>query len=429
MTATEPAAADVIADQAVAAANAAAAADADAAIAAMAARAAADGVAEGTPRIAVVQPGHFAEARRIVASGRSEPYFGMTHSVESLDRLLAGRPHLVVSLDAPDGSSVEGDGVLVGATLRPTRWPGGGTWAAMERARRIVRLLAGFRPTHLLLRIGGLMGGMVLRYALRSRVSTLAVFAAVFDRGCLYERLVNGWVARMLNDPLVHAAGNHRRPAVESMIECGLDPAKARAWDWPGTRHPRDLPPKDPPAAGRPAEIVFAGNLIEEKGVGDLIRAAATLPADRARLTVIGDGDAAESFRAMAEALAPGRVDFTGRLGNDEVFARMRAADIVCVPTRHRFTEGFPMVLTESLAARTPVVCSDHPAITRALREGEGVRFFPASRPDELARVLSAVASDPAGYAKLSRTTADAFARVECPATFGDLLDDWQKGF
>ena len=56
----------------------------------------------------------------------------------------------------------------------------------------------------------------------------------------------------------------------------------------------------------------------------------------------------------------------------------LAAATLVCVPSRHEFPEGFPQTLTEALAARTPVVASDHPVFTRVLRDGEGVRYFPA---------------------------------------------------
>ena len=39
------------------------------------------------------------------------------------------------------------------------------------------------------------------------------------------------------------------------------------------------------------------------------------------------------------------------------------------------------------------------------------------------------VLADPALYARLSEATAAAFARVECPVTFGDLIERWQETF
>ena len=73
----------------------------------------------------------------------------------------------------------------------------------------------------------------------------LALFAGVFPRGRRYDRLLTGEIVRLLNRPLVFAAGNHRRPATDSMIEAGLDPRKAVAWDYTGvTRDPADFPVK-----------------------------------------------------------------------------------------------------------------------------------------------------------------------------------------
>src|SRR5262245_54172668 len=67
-----------------------------------------------SPRIAVVQHGDVREARRLRAAGLPEPYYGMHYSQGFLDRWMAGRPHLVVSLDGPAYRERQGDGLLVG---------------------------------------------------------------------------------------------------------------------------------------------------------------------------------------------------------------------------------------------------------------------------------------------------------------------------
>jgi glycosyltransferase involved in cell wall biosynthesis len=119
---------------------------------------------------------------------------------------------------------------------------------------------------------------------------------------------------------------------------------------------------------------------------------------------------------------------FLGRVGNDEVFRRMAAATVVCVPTRHEFPEGFPLTMTEAFTAHTPVVASDHPVFTRVLKDDEGLRYFPAGDPAALARTLGRVTEDPTEYAELSRQTTTAFDRLQCPVRFHEVIQDWLPG-
>ena len=124
-----------------------------------------------------------------------------------------------------------------------------------------------------------------------------------------------------------------------------------------------------------------------------------------------------------------GHVHFTGRISNDEAFSRMCVADLVCVPSRPEFTEGFPLTLTEALASRTPVLVSTHPVFTSAFRQRCGVSFFEAGNPTSLADAAQELLQNPALYEQISRESADAFDQVACKLLFGDLLRDWAATF
>lgn len=374
-----------------------------------------------TERIALVQHGDYPGARRLVAAGAPEPYFAMAYSVRTLDDFLRGRPHLVLSLDEQSPTERNTDGEYIGLPLPGGRGPR--SLAYWRWGGQIVRELRRFEPTHLLLRTGGLVAVRALRYAAKHGVNTCAIFASFFDTATRHDQLVNPWVTRLLNRPNVRLAGNHRWPATDSMIACGLQKEKAAAWDWPGIPHPRDHQAKqlDP---GREPEIVYIGMAIVPKGLTDLVDAVALLRqrGRLVRLTVIGDGDALPGLRARN---VPG-VTILGKVGNAEAFARLKAADLACVPSRPEFREGFPLSLTEALAARTPVLASDHPVFLTGLVDGEGVRIFRASDPTAIADAAERVLSDPAEYARLSESTGAAFARLECPTSFGDLLQRWR---
>lgn len=377
-----------------------------------------------TPRIAVVQHGDAREARRLRAAGAPEPYYGMHYSQGFLDNWLAGRPHLIISLNSPEYQDPQGDGVLVGLPEPPPMRPLPGTVRQLRWAYQIVRELDRFRPTHFLLRTGSLLAAILLRTALRRHWRTLAMFAGFFPNTRRYDRLVTSQIVRCLNHRLVFAAGNHRQPATESMTEAGLNPRKAVAWDYPLARDPADFPFKH--LTPGPLEVVYAGAMSGAKGVPDVIAAVAQLrTAGRdVRLTLCGTGPDLAAFQAQAAPLGPAAT-FLGRVGNDEVFRRMAAATFVCVPTRPEFPEGFPLTLTEALTAHTPVLASDHPVFTRVLADGDGLRYFPAGDGAALARVMAALADDPAGYAELSRRTSVAFARLQCPVRFHEVIEAW----
>ena len=72
-------------------------------------------------RLAVVQYGDYAKALHMVRTGGKEPYAGMRHSVEALEDLFSGIPHLVISLNAPPSREVVGDGLLLGIPSPPPR--------------------------------------------------------------------------------------------------------------------------------------------------------------------------------------------------------------------------------------------------------------------------------------------------------------------
>ncbi len=376
------------------------------------------------PRIAIVQHGDVREARRLRAAGAAEPYFGMHYSQGFLDRWLADRPHLIVSLNAPQYRERHASGTLIGLPepRLPRRVPR--TLSQLCWANRIVRELRRFQPTHLLLRTGTLLAAVLLRTAVRHHWSTLAMFAGLFSTARRYDRIVTRQIVRFLNHPRVFAAGNHRRPATDSMVEAGLDPRKAIAWDYPLARDPADYPIQE--LFDGPIEVVYAGSMVESKGVGDAIEAVRQVRAagHDVRLTLCGDGPDLGRFRQQAASLGAAAT-FLGRVGNDEVFRRMADATFVCVPTRPEFPEGFPLTLTEALTAHTPILASDHPVFTRVLADGEGLRYFPAGNSDALARLIGKLTLDRLAYAELSRRTSDAFEKLQCPVRFHEVIEGW----
>lgn len=385
----------------------------------------------GPLRFAAVQYGNYAEALRLRAAGGPEPYFGMYYALEVLESLFGDHPHLMISLNAPHEEEQRGSGVLVGlpspspSRLLPATIP------AWFWARAIRNRAARFHPTHLLLRVGDpMVGAAMLEFARRRHIHTLVILANMVSiEGNRYQQGVTRRFVELLNQPFVFLVGNHKQVATESLVACGVRPEKTVAWDWPASRRPEDYPIKTLSAG--PHTLAYVGRVAELKGVLDLFEAVRLLQ-NRGRLlnvTIAGDGEALSLLRQRTGELQPGTLRLLGRIGNAEAFELMKSATLVCVPSRHAFAEAMPLALTEALASRTPVIASDHPVFTRAFTDHQGLCFFRASDPSSLASVIEQTLADPAAYASLSRGTAEAFRRVECSTTFGDLVARWKASF
>jgi glycosyltransferase involved in cell wall biosynthesis len=138
-------------------------------------------------------------------------------------------------------------------------------------------------------------------------------------------------------------------------------------------------------------ELLFVGNLLERKGVKDLLRACAT-PAITARdihLTMAGGGPI-DVYRAMAAELGiADRVTFTGWVSQDDARARMVRSDALILPA---YDEALPLVILEALASRTPVICTPVGSIPEVLQDGHTALFVaPGDEPgiaDAIARLI-----------------------------------------
>jgi len=113
-------------------------------------------------------------------------------------------------------------------------------------------------------------------------------------------------------------------------------------------------------AKADPPRILYAGNLLESKGVDVLLRAFARLRADgvSCRLRILGEGPAAESLRQLAAELriADG-VDWSGFVGQAAMPAEYGASTVTVLPTRGN-AEGLGLTLVEALLAGAAVVGS-----------------------------------------------------------------------
>ncbi len=117
------------------------------------------------------------------------------------------------------------------------------------------------------------------------------------------------------------------------------------------------------------------------------------------RLLVVGHGDAAALLRAAGPALAS-RIRMLGAVSDEGKAALLASVDVLCVPATGG--ESFGIVLTEAMAAGTPVVASDLDAFRLVLDGGQAGVLVPVGSPVALSEALDDLLGDPERRAALA---------------------------
>ena len=128
--------------------------------------------------------------------------------------------------------------------------------------------------------------------------------------------------------------------------------------------------------------VLFAGRLVEAKGVPELIQARRLLGERAPALVVAGEGPLA------AELAAEPGVHMLGFQDESRLIELYALADATVVPSR---VEPWGVVVNEALACGSPVIASDAVgAVEDLLVDGENGRVFPAGVVSALAEALAA---------------------------------------
>ena len=135
--------------------------------------------------------------------------------------------------------------------------------------------------------------------------------------------------------------------------------------------------------------ILFVGRHEPRKGLAVLLEAMSELPA-HVRLWIAGDGPDTEQLRQRVAGDA--RVEWLGRISDEEKAARLRGADVFCAPSLRG--ESFGVVLLEAMAAETPVVASDLPGYSNVAEYGRDALLVEAGQAGPLADALRRLLTD-----------------------------------
>jgi glycosyltransferase involved in cell wall biosynthesis len=216
--------------------------------------------------------------------------------------------------------------------------------------------------------------------------------------------------AENLNRPLpavARAARSWTLPRA-SLVTARSPAAAVLASQW-GARGTIEVIPHAVPGWGEPAKapdrpytIGYAGRLVPEKGVDDLLAAARRL-AEPVRVLLVGDG----VLRAELESaeMPNGTVEIRTNVGHDEMPLAYAEMDVLVLPSRttENWTEQFGRVLVEALSCGVPVIGSDSGEIPWVIETTGGGRVFREGDVQSLAAAIDELRSHPDVATKLAR--------------------------
>jgi Glycosyl transferases group 1 len=266
----------------------------------------------------------------------------------------------------------------------------------------------------------------LLKASIASGKRVFGVLANSYNERGLRHFVRRKRISRLLNDKRIRMVSNHCTPATEHLAKIGVDRRKLIAWDVPHRFDPADHSPKEL-ASKEVFDVAYAGSIAELKGVGDLIKAMALLSEQglKLRATLAGLGDI-EGMQSLADSLGIGdRVTFRGIIGNDDVFKMFRDADIVVVPSRTAYPEGFPLTMFEAIASRSPIVCSDHPMFQPVMKPDQNCVSFPSGDVAGFAGAMKRVLETAPLYRQLSENAVGTWTSLKGPADWRSLIRTW----
>jgi colanic acid/amylovoran biosynthesis glycosyltransferase len=181
-----------------------------------------------------------------------------------------------------------------------------------------------------------------------------------------------------------------------------------------------------------PGRILFAGRLVEKKGLSILLRALRELGSRQEwSLHVVGDGPLRESLTAEAHGLP---VTFRGKQPREDLARAMASAELAVfpsVPAASGDQDGLPVALVEAMGLECCVVASRLPGIDTAIESGRTGTLVPPGDPSELAAALAELLNEPERRRRLGKAAgarAEEFSVDAVGARFVELLEEAATG-
>jgi glycosyltransferase involved in cell wall biosynthesis len=249
--------------------------------------------------------------------------------------------------------------------------------------------------------IGPMNGGMSFPPAFRRREGRWVAASVRLLRAAstLLHRVMPGKlkaeVLLVANERTRRALPRGTRGGTLTLVENGVD---LSTWG-------PDPEARPVPAPGASVRFAFVGRLVDWKGVDLLLDAfQAVVGQVPAALEVLGDGPMADALKAQAGRLGlAGSVEFVGWRTPEECARRLRAADVLVLPSLY---ECGGAVVLEAMACGLPVIATNWGGPADYLDESCGILVAPDTRDgfiQGLTEAMVRLAGSPALRAEMGR--------------------------
>ncbi|MEN6643283.1 MAG: glycosyltransferase family 4 protein [Armatimonadia bacterium] len=199
----------------------------------------------------------------------------------------------------------------------------------------------------------------------------------------------------------IERASYRRAAAAAATSQQCLQVAQRKGYRGPAeiVHYPIDVElftPRARPAPGGSFRVGYAGRLVAEKGIQDLVEAVALLQRDApATLSIVGAGPLGDQLPTI---LPPASLQLMGTLSPEQMPDWYRSLDVLVLPshTTPSWQEQFGRAAAEAMACGIPVVGSDSGFIPELIESAGGGLVYPEGDVAALAAALGRLSQDPA---------------------------------
>ncbi len=172
------------------------------------------------------------------------------------------------------------------------------------------------------------------------------------------------------------------------IAEIVKDMTKANVFVVPNGIDPSSVQRADPFPLDQGNVVLFIGNLIERKGVADLIRAISLVKKEipDVCLLIAGSGPQESELKTLTSTLSlQDNIKFLGFISDIAKYSYLKSADVLVVPS---FWESLPIVVLEGMACGRPIVASNVAGIPYLIHDAENGYLVHPGAIDELAEKI-----------------------------------------
>jgi glycosyltransferase involved in cell wall biosynthesis len=147
----------------------------------------------------------------------------------------------------------------------------------------------------------------------------------------------------------------------------------------------------------KPYKVLYCGHMVKLKGPYELLDAVPKVLEHETNLSFVfmGDGPELENLKSKTKEMGIEKyVSFTGYKSGEEKYDIFKSSHIFVLPS---YTEGFPNVVLEAMAAGLPIIATPVGGLKYAIRNGKNGFLIESNppNPDDISSMTLKLLNDP----------------------------------